>query len=250
MGFMNETIQKQLNHTTIREFKKIPLPHEIFNLLMEVARHTPTSNGLQAHSVIRITDPSAKKEIADICKQDYVARTPELIIFIVDQYRNSRIAREKGCSKDNSNDMDRFFQGFTDACLAAQNVVNAAESMDLGTVYFGSILNDSERICELLKLPELAFPVLGLGIGYPDQSPQLKPRLPVKLKVFENEYTVFDSYLDEIAGYDAEMTNYYDLRNANSRVDCFSDQVFSKISGANLKRQEILNVVKKQGFQI
>jgi hypothetical protein len=41
--------------------------------------------------------------------------------------------------------MDRFFQGFTDACITAQNIVNAAETMDLGTVYLGSILNDSEK---------------------------------------------------------------------------------------------------------
>ena len=57
----------------------------------------------------------------------------------------------------------------------AQNLVTAAESVVLGTVYLGSILNDSEKICELLKLPELTFPVIGLGIGYPNQNPQLKP---------------------------------------------------------------------------
>ena len=35
--------------------------------------------------------------------------------------------------------------------------VTAKESVGLGTVYLGSILNDSEKICELLKLPELTF---------------------------------------------------------------------------------------------
>lgn len=41
--------------------------------------------------------------------------------------------------------MDNFFSSFTDACLMAQNIVNGAEAMDLGAVYLGSILNDSEK---------------------------------------------------------------------------------------------------------
>ena len=48
----------------------------------------------------------------------------------------------------------------------AQNVVVAAESLGIGTVYLGSILNDIEKLCELLKLPKYTFPVVGLALGY------------------------------------------------------------------------------------
>lgn len=243
-------IQRQLQHRTIREFKNIRLSEEVFHTLMEVARQTATSNGMQSYSIIRITDPSLKKEIAEICKQDYVERAPELLIFIVDQFRNNSIAREKGSTTENAADMDRFFQGFTDACIAAQNVVNAAESMDLGVVYLGSILNDSAKICEILNLPQLTFPVVGLGIGYPNQDPQLKPRLDNRLRVFENSYRVFDDYLKEIKNYDEEMTSYYDLRNTNRRVDSFSDQVVTKLTTSIVNRQEILKVIRKQGFKV
>lgn len=210
---MNETIKKQLAHRTIREFKDQKIPPEIFDQLMEVARRTATSVGMQASSIIRVTDIELKKKIAEVCNQDYVARAPELLIFIVDQYRNNQIAKERNYRAENAKDMDRFFQSFTDACLMAQNVVNAAESLGLGTVFLGSILNDSEKICELLKLPQLTFPVLGLGIGYPNQNPQLKPRMDMKLRVFENAYTTFDNYLDMIKEYDEEMRTYYDLRD-------------------------------------
>jgi hypothetical protein len=172
------------------------------------------------------------------------------LIFVVDQFRNNRIAKEKGAETENAADMDRFFQGFTDACLALQNVANAAEAMGLGVMYLGSILNDSARICELLKLPELTFPVLGLGIGYPNQNPQLKPRFENRLRVFENSYRVFDSYLEEIKEYDREMTTYYDLRNANRRVDSFSDQVVAKLNVAMPNRQGILEVIRRQGFKV
>jgi hypothetical protein len=245
---LNKMIQKQLEHRTIREFRDESIPVDIFNLLMETAKRTASSNGMQSCSIIRITDSDIRKKIADICKQEYVARAPELLIFIVDVYRNAKIAEEKDCLEESSGDMDRFFQGFTDACLTVQNIVNAAEAMDLGIVYLGSILNDSEKICEILKLPRLTFPVLGLGIGYPNQNPQLKPRMDMELRLFENQYKSFDNYLDEIKEYDEVMRTYYDLRDANKRVDSFSNQVVQKLENPNPKRQEILRVIRKQGF--
>src|SRR5690606_28212348 len=126
MKAMNETVKTQLAHRTIREFTDEKIPEEIFETLMEVARRTATSTGMQASSIIRVTDPEKKKEIAKVCNQEYVARATELLIFIVDQYRNWNIAREKGCYEESIRDMDRFFSAFTDACIMAQNVVNAA----------------------------------------------------------------------------------------------------------------------------
>lgn len=246
----NLMLERQLNHRTIREFKDGGIPEEVFNKLIEVARRTPTSNGMQASSIIRVTDKEKRKEIADVCKQEYVARAPELLILIADQYRNYRIADEKGGYEPSARDMDRFFQGFTDACLTAQNIVNAAEALDLGVVYLGSILNDAEKIIEILELPELTMPVLGLGIGYPNQNPQLKPRMSMDLRLFENTYKKFDDYLEEIKEYDIEMQTYYDLREANKRVDSFSNQVVTKLKNLIPKRSDMLKVMKKQGFDL
>ena len=246
----NFMVQKQLEHRTIREFKNESIPKDLFEQLIEVAKRTPTSNGMQASSIIRVTDPEKKKEIAAVCKQEYVARAPELLILIADQYRNYRIADEKGGYEPSARDMDRFFQGFTDACLTAQNIVNAAEALDLGVVYLGSILNDAEKIIEILELPELTMPVLGLGIGYPNQNPQLKPRMSMDLRLFENTYKKFDDYLEEIKEYDIEMQTYYDLREANKRVDSFSNQVVTKLKNLIPKRSDMLKVMKKQGFDL
>jgi hypothetical protein len=128
--------------------------------------------------------------------------------------------------------------------------VNAAEAMGLGAMYLGSILNDAEKIIEILNLPELTMPVVGLGIGYPNQSPQLKPRMEMDLRVFENTYHKFDNYLEEVKDYDQEMQTYYDLRDANKRVDCFSDQVVSRLKNLIPKRSDMLNIMKNQGFDL
>lgn len=247
---MNETIRTQLEHRTIREFTDKPVPDEILAQLVQVARRTATSNGLQACSVIRITNQAKKDELADICKQEYVARMPELWIFIADQYRNGQIAIEKDCHENSMRDMDRFFQAFTDACLMAQNVATAAESIGLGTVFLGSILNDPERTIKLLDLPKLTFPALGLGFGYPNQNPQLKPRMDMELRMFENGYKCFEDYVGLIKDYDEIMQTYYDLRQANQRVDSFTNQVVTKFKNANPVRQRIVNVIVRQGFDL
>ena len=247
---INEMIEKQLSHRTIREFKSEPLDEKVIETLMEVARRTATSNGMQSTSIIRITNQEIKRQIAEICKQEYILRVPVLFIFVADCYRNMRIAQDKGCYEDSAGDMDRFFQAITDTCLAAQNVVNAAESLDLGALYLGSTLNDAQKLIEVLKLPKLTFPVVGLGLGIPNQNPSLKPRMSNELKVFENNYVIFDNYLKKISDYDEEMQTYYDLRNINQRVDSFSNQIVTKLTSANPKRQEILNVIKDQGFAL
>lgn len=247
-----ETILKsQLDHRTIREFKDQPVPEALFNQLIEVARRTPTSTGLQSCSVIRVTDPEVKKQLSEVCNQDYVARAPELLVFIVDQHRNSQILKERGGDSTKSGDMDKFFQSFTDACLMAQNVNNAVESLGLGAVYLGSILNDPAKTIEILGLPQYTFPVVGLGIGYPAQTPQLKPRMDMKLRVFENKYNSFEGdYLERLADYDDEMTTYYDLRDANRRSDSFTQQVEERMTKGIPARQALVNDIVAQGFDL
>ena len=48
--------------------------------------------------------------------------------------------------------------------------------------------------------------------------------------------------------YDATVTEYYDLRDANKRVDAFTKQVSTKYHTLGAKRAEMLDVLKAQGF--
>lgn len=245
---MNNTITTQLSHRTIRKFKDQEIDGSILNTLYEVANRTSSSTGMQSYSIIRISDKEKRKKLSEICKQPYVEDAPELLLFIVDVFRNAKIAEEMGEDPDNKNDMDRFFQGFTDGAIACQNMVVAIESMGLGAVYLGSTLNDTRAVIELLELPKLTFPIVGLGFGYPDQEPELKPRMNTSLKVFEDSYHVQDNYLEEIEEYDKEMETYYDLRDDSKPLDKFSEQVVGTLNTINDKRGDILNVVREQGF--
>ena len=95
-----DPIDTLLNHRTIREFKQTPVPPQQLEKLLSVAKRTATSTGMQTFSIIHITSPELKEQISEVCKQKYVARMPELFIFIADAYRNYRIAQAQGLDNE------------------------------------------------------------------------------------------------------------------------------------------------------
>ncbi|MFB0972579.1 MAG: NADPH-dependent oxidoreductase [Tissierellia bacterium] len=247
---MENLIKRVNDHRTIREFTDQKVSEENLNIIFDSIMRTATSTGMQMASIIHVTDPEKKLEISKVCNQEYVARAPELLIFIVDNYRNNRIIKDTGQIVDRESDVDTFFQGYSDAILMAQNAMNIIESMGMGAVYLGSILNNPEKIIEILNLPPLTFPVLGIGFGYPNQEPQLKPRLDKKYRIFENEYKIFNDYSEELKDYDQEMTSYYDLREGNKRSDSFFNQVVSKAKNPIPNRLMLIEFARKNGFKL
>ncbi len=244
----NKTIRNLLQRRTIREFKDEPLDDALLARLFEAVNRTASSTGMQQYSMIRVKDEAVRKALADVAGQEYLARAPELVIFIVDLYRNNKIAALKGESVVAGNTMDAFFQGFSDAILAAQTLTTAVEASGLGAVYFGSILNDPGRVIEILKLPTLTFPALGVGFGKINQEPMLKPRMPLSEKLFTDTYEKLEIDTEALARYDAEMETYYDLRHMNRRVDSFSKQVVTRLNTVAKKRQRMLDYIAAQGF--
>lgn len=245
----NFTTSHQKNHRSIRFFKDQPVDPAVRDEIFQVASRTASSMGMQTASIIRLTDPKKKQAVMEVAGQAYIANAPELYIFIIDLYRHVRIAEEKN-NQNCQPSLDHFLQGFADTHLMAQNMMNAIESFALGGTFLGNVLNDPQAIIDLLGLPPYTFPILGMIMGVVDDHPQLKPRLPMEKRLFENSYQTYDSYLDEIKDYDQEMTTYYDTRKKNQRSDSFSNQVLAFMSTTNPKREEILKVIQDQGFDL
>lgn len=244
----NDTIALQLAHRTIRAYKEQPLTDAEVTTLMDVARHTATASYLQACTILHITDPQIREKIAAASGQPYVGGTAgDLFIFLVDMYRNSRIRAEQGVSSEALSSMNLFLAAAEDALLSAQNVVVAAESMGLGTVYLGSILADPRGVVEALQLPPLTFPILGMIVGHPDQEPGMKPRLPLSVMTGQNTYPRVESYTELLADYDREVTEYYDLRSG-SRLESFTHLVGTAIGVGGAHVSPILEVLHEQGL--
>ena len=248
MEITNETLKTQLNHRSIRAFEKEPLAKEQLTVIYEAVRHTSTSQFLQQFSILRITDEVKRKAISEIAKQDYVGGNGELLIFLADLNRNAKIRQHLGKDIARLQTADLFFQAVNDTVLAVQNALLAAESMGLGGVVLGSINNEPKKLVEVLELPKLTYPVLGLQLGHPAQSPQLKPRLPLEFTVFDDKYPA-DFPLAEFEDYDKSVHQYYDLRDTNRRVDEFTTQIGSnKLATQKSSRDEIMAAIQAQGL--
>ncbi|MDD9150886.1 MULTISPECIES: NADPH-dependent oxidoreductase [unclassified Sporolactobacillus] len=245
---MNETIRLLLNHRSIRSFSRENISEEKADLLIRAAQHAPTSSFLQQYSIIDVTDEAKKKTLAEIGNQAYIAESDRLFVIIADLRRNAEIAREKGKSTEVLGSFDYFLRAIGDAFISAQNIVVAAESMGLGSVYLGSILNDAQAVIDLLHLPKFTFPVVGIAVGYPNQSPELKPRLPENEIYHKNEYHSSVQLVRELENYDHIVSQYYDLRNKNRRIDTFTNQIAKAMDKRPKKRMSMLDVIKSQGF--
>lgn len=245
---MNETIKTLQDHRTIRQFKKRALTEAELTAILSAARQTSSYTFLQAASIIQVEDPEKQQAIAKICNQPYVAEAGALFIIIADFYRNKCIAEAQGVDTAVLDTADRFLASFYDATLMTQTMLTAAESLGLGGVILGSINNDSRALIKLLNLPKNTFPVLGLALGEPDQEPQLKPRLPLSITVMKDGYQPLEDPLNALAEYDKEVRTYYDLRNANQRVDAFTLQMARAMANPPAKRSELLEVLQEQGW--
>ncbi|WP_076460656.1 NADPH-dependent oxidoreductase [Limosilactobacillus caccae] len=246
----NSTTDKQVNHRSIRKFKAQSLSDEQLNTIYEAARHTSTSMFYQQMTILHITDPKKRAVIREISKQPYVGANGDLLIFLADLRRNQQIREQSGNDDGRLHTADLFMQAVEDATLAVQNALTAAESIGLGGVVLGSIKNEPKRLIEVLNLPKMTFPVLGLQVGIPDQEPQRKPRLPLNQLVFENEYP-HDFTIDELKDYDEVVTKYYDLRDANKRIDSFTHQINgAKLADQISSRDELIQAVHDQGLAL
>ena len=120
--------------------------------------------------------------------------------------------------------------------------------MGLGGVFLGSTLNQVDQLIEIFNLPEHVVPVLGIAIGHPDQAPQLKPRLPREVMHFENTYPKLENVCETLKDYDAIVHEYYDLRDANNRVDAFTTQIAKGMTRKHPGRMQLLKFYQRQAF--
>tara|TARA_E500000178_G_scaffold52287_1_gene48125 strand:- start:1915 stop:2661 length:747 start_codon:yes stop_codon:yes gene_type:complete len=224
MESTSPTIDLLKNHRSIRKFTDAPVGDDLLHKLIAAGQAAASSSFLQGVTIMRVTDPDKRAAFKEITGgQAYVEAAPEFLVFCADLSRPMRCCTEHGGSPSEGL-TEHFIIATVDVALYAQNVAVAAESAGLGICYIGAIRNDAARSAELLGLPQQVYPVFGMCIGWPDQDPEVKPRLPVSVVLKENSYSI-DGEAEAIAAYDEEMRTYYATRSANIKIQGWSEQM-------------------------
>jgi len=128
----------------------------------------------------------------------------------------------------------------------AQSLVTAAESVGLGICYIGGIRNNPALMTELLELPRGVYPVFGLCLGYPDQDPETKPRLPISVILKQEVYNETGDR-DAIAEYDEQIREYYKTRTGGGHGISWTEQVADLLSEKS--RPHMKGFLAAQGFK-
>jgi nitroreductase len=179
----NAVIDCLLNHRSVRRFKHQPLEPETLDLLLQAGVRAPSAGNLQQYSLIVVDDAQKKRAVWDSPLVD----GPTMIVSVVDEYRLKRWFELNGAPFYFDQAINLLI-GYWDAIIALHNVVVAAEGLGLGAVYVGMIL--SADLAGALGTPEYVFPAGMALVGYPDESPDLRPRLPLEAVVHRNGYQV------------------------------------------------------------
>lgn len=206
---MNETIRIQHSHHSIRSYKPDPVSDAMLDAVIEAAHHAPSSMNAQEISVVVVRDPERKAKIAELCDgQAWIVQAPVFLIVLADFNKTEIGVSKAGQSQVIHESMEGLLMAGVDAGIALGNMMVAARSFGLGIVPIGSIRRNPQSLIDLLGLPPLTFPLVGLVIGHIDTEAPLKPRLDIKTYRHEEHYNA-SGFAEAIDNYDATILEYW-----------------------------------------
>lgn len=116
-----------------------------------------------------------------------VLEAPLVVTFCADWFRTREWLRLRQ-ARDNFNNLVGYLVASFDAMILAQNVCLGFESEGLGICYMGTTLYSMLDIAEFLELPDTCLPVTAIVVGYPDEDPTKRDRLPMEALVHHETY--------------------------------------------------------------
>ena len=193
---MNQVIEQLKERKSVRVFTDRPIPPEKVAAILEAAVNAPTAGNQQLYTIINVTDPKLKEQLAESCDhQPFIAKAPLVLVFCADCRKWFRAFQAYGCEPRMPGVGDLML-AVSDTNIAAQNAVVAAQSLGIGSCYIGDIMENAEIQRQLLSLPEYVFPGAMLVFGYPAPQQlerQKPPRSRLEHIVHENGYRDMDA---------------------------------------------------------
>ena len=169
----NEVIDCILARRSVRKYKDTPVEHEKLAVLVNCGINAPNGMNRQPWALTVVEDPAFITETTAL----FVAKNPQMAerdANFKNMYRNAPTLICVASPADGSGDVD--------AGLLGENIMLAAQSLGLGTCCLGGPV-------QFLKRDESALPYLQrlnipegyelnyiIGVGYPDEAPEAKPR--------------------------------------------------------------------------
>ena len=252
---MNNPILNLIHaHGSARKYKTDPVPTSVIETIIAAAQRASTSSNLQTYSVVAVLDEITRHRISAMCgDQEHIKQAPVFLAWCADLARLERVCQLRGYTQV-VDYLESFLVAVVDTSIAAQNAALAAESLGLGICYIGSIRNNPPAMIELLDLPPLVFPLIGMTVGWPEKTHGIRPRLPLRAVLHWEHY---DRSGEDLAlmEYDRAMIAtgiYTDRQEAipgkPEIVEDYGWLEHTARRASQVHRPELRAVLEKQGF--
>ena len=183
------TLKGMADRGSCRHFIEKPVDDALIDMLCAVALASPTKSDLQQRDIIIVQDRALRDEVNQLFGEgSWIAGAPVLLVFCGNNRRQRQLSnwREKPFPNDH---LDAFFNASVDAAVALSAFVTGAESIGLGCCPISEIRNHCDAISHKLRLPQHVFPVAGLALGWPEQTPKISMRLPLSVTVHRDRFS-------------------------------------------------------------
>ncbi len=188
-----DTIRELFDRRSVRAFADRPIGEDAQRQILCAAMEAPTAGCQQLYTILDITDPRLKAQLAETCDhQPFIAEAPLVLVFVADCKKWQDCYEEAACGPRRPGAGDLLL-AVADTAIAAQNAVTAAWSLGIGSCYIGDILEQCETHREILHLPAYTLPAVMVVFGYPTES-QLRREKPLR---FDEEHMVFSNTYPE-----------------------------------------------------
>ncbi len=142
---MNEVIRQLKERKSVRVFTDKEITPKEVSVILEAAVNAPTAGNQQLYTIINVTDPKLKEQLAESCDhQPFIAKAPLVLVFCADCRKWYNAFEKYGCSPRKPGVGDLML-AVSDANIAAQNAVVAAQSLGIGSCYIGDIMENAEN---------------------------------------------------------------------------------------------------------
>ena len=233
-----------MNHVSIRKYQEKLIDRETVDTIIQCAQMAPTSGHFQAYTIIEVQEQSRKEYLSEVAGgQRWVKEAPLVLLFCTDLNRGRKYY--DGIDHDVLSNTESYTVGVVDTALAMGKAFIAAQSMGLGGVVVGGIRNDVKGIWRKFKLPDMVAPLFLLCLGYPNEEPGVKPRLPQE-EVHKIDYYDDSRQEELIKKYNDEVMKYYYNRTAGKVRDSWTQRCGNALMSKT--RYEVGYFFRKIGF--
>lgn len=252
---MTPTIEQIYKHYSVRAYQPDPVPRELVEQIVAAGQRASTSSNLQLFSVVAVTDPTKRHQLADVCgNQQHIRDAPVFMAWCADLSRLSRVCARQGYTQVYEY-VENFLVAAVDVAILMQTATLAAESLGLGMCYIGAIRNQPQDVIDLLGLPPLVFPISGMTLGWPAAQANIRPRLETRAILHWEGYNADDE--EALRTYDQAMidTGIYDGRQvpvpgSPGELRDYGWLEHSARRVSQQSRKGLRAVLEKQGFKL